>query len=185
MPPASLRGLRAHLHALAPPSRHGLLPLDAGAIDHALGGGLPLGALHTIEGAGIEAETGASQAWFLAMLLSRLPGTSPIFWVAQTADLYPPGLVSLGFNPARLIQIRTISENETLAITETLLRSGAAAAVIAELGRTGHLSGRRLHMAALSHGTICFALRRFPYGRKPAEPLTATVTNWRITTRPA
>jgi hypothetical protein len=185
VPPASLHGLRAHLHALTPPSRHGHLALDAGAIDHALGGGLTLGALHSIEGAGIEAETGAAQAWFLATLLGRLPGTAPIFWVAQTTDLYPPGLVSLGFDPARLIQIHTISQNETLAVTETLLRSGACAAVIAELGRTGHLSSRRLHMAALSQGTTCFMLRRFPHGRKPTDMLAAAVTSWCVTPAPS
>jgi hypothetical protein len=183
---ASLQGLRAHLHAIAPPARHGHLALDGGAIDHALGGGLTLGALHSIEGQAIQVETGAAPAWFAASLLRHIPGTAPLFWVAQTTDLYPPGLTTLNLDPARLIHIRTIAEDETLAVTETLLRSGASAAVVAEAGRIARLAGHRLQMAALSHGTTCFLLRRFPWGSPPqADTITAAVTSWRIPPAPS
>lgn len=187
---ASLEGLRAHLHTIAPPARHGRLTLDGGTIDRALGGGLPLGALHSVEGQAIQAETGAAPACFLISLLRHIPGDAPLFWVAQSTDLYPPGLSALHFNPARLIHIRTIAEDETLAVTETLLRSGAAAAVVAEAGRIARLAGHRLQMAALSQGTTCFILRRFPWGhphgRAPhTSDLTAAVTSWRITPAPS
>jgi protein ImuA len=52
-------------------------------MDAALGGGLALGALHSIEGAGIEAETSAAPTAFLATLLARLPGHRKILWIAQ------------------------------------------------------------------------------------------------------
>ena len=72
--PHILNTLRRQMQEIAPPARHGRMRIDGGAMDAALGGGLPLGALHLIEGAGIEAETGAAQAQFLLPLLARLPG---------------------------------------------------------------------------------------------------------------
>jgi len=173
--PHILNTLRRQMQEIAPPARHGRMRLDGGAMDAALGGGLPLGALHLIEGAGIEAETGAAQAQFLLPLLARLPGA--LFWLAPIADLYPPGLRAAGFDPARLIQIRTDAQ-DTLGIFETILRSRAAVAVVAEVEAIPHLAGRRLHMACLAGATTGFALRRFAHGRKPTADLTAAVTRW-------
>jgi hypothetical protein len=62
---------------MAPPVRHGVLALDGGAVDTALGGGLGLGALHVVEGGALEAETGAVPAAFLATVLSRLGEPRP------------------------------------------------------------------------------------------------------------
>jgi protein ImuA len=171
-----LRRLRDAMTSIA----HGALALDGGAMDAALGGGLALGALHEITAQGIEAEFAASPAAFLAALLARLPTGRPIFWVALLGDLYPPGLIAFGLDPARLIQLRATSDDEALAIAETLLRAGVATAVVAEIGRAGPLAGRRLQLACLGRGTTGFVLRRFPHGARASEPLTAAVTRWRI-----
>jgi protein ImuA len=183
--PVPIARLRAQLAALAPPARHGVLALDGGAIDTALGGGLARGALHTVEGVGLEAETGAVPAAFLATLLARLADTRPLFWLAPTTDLYPPGLLTHGLDPARLIQLRTGDGDETLAAMETLLRSAAPSAVVAETGRVGKLAGRRLQLACLGSGVTGFLLRRWPYGRRPAEEITAAVTRWRLAPAPS
>lgn len=183
--PISIERLRAQMHALAPVSRHGVLALDGGAMDAALGGGLTLGALHTVEGVGIEAETGAIPAAFVARLLARLDDPRPVMWIAPSTDLYAPGLIGLGFDPARLIQLRSPGDQESWAAMEITLRSATAAAVITEGGQLGTLAGRRLHMACLRSGSTGFVLRRWPYGRKTAEPIVAAVTSWRLSAAPS
>ena len=185
MPPLDLTQLRARLTALAPPSRHGVLALDGGAVDAALGGGLALGALHAVEGAGVEIETAAAPAAFLAGLLARMPVGKPAFWISATPDLYAPGLIGCGFDPARLIQLHCLDATEALAAMERLLRSAAAQAVVAEIGGVGRLAGRRVQMACLGSGTSGFLLRRWPHGRRAAEEITAAVTRWRIGPAPS
>ena len=93
-------------------------------------GGLALGSLHEVAANGIEAETGAVAAGFIACLLARLPGT--LVWIAPQTDLYAPGLLSLGLDPGRLVLVQTRDDDETLAAMEAVLREGAAAAVVAE-----------------------------------------------------
>jgi protein ImuA len=161
------------------------MALDGGPMDAALGGGLALGALHTIEGAGIEAETASVPAAFLATLLARLHDTRPVFWISPCADLYAPGLLAYGFDPARLIQLRCRHDDETLATMETLLRSAAPCAVIAEAARAGKLAGRRLQLACLGAGVTGFLLHRWPYGRRAGEDVTAAVSRWRIAPSPS
>jgi protein ImuA len=124
-------------------------------------------------------------AAFLANLLARLADPRPVFWLAPTTDLYAPGLLGLGFDPARLIQLRTTNDDETLAAMETLLRSRSPAAVVAEAGRVGKLAGRRLQLACLGAGVTGFLLRRWPYGRRDCEDITAAVTRWRLAPAPS
>lgn len=188
MPPSvsqPLARLRSQIAAIAPPARHGVLALDGGCVDAALGGGLALGALHEAQGAGIEAETCAIPAAFLAKILARMPTAKPVFWISPVADLYAPGLIGLGFDPARLIQLRSASDDEALAAMETLLRSKAAACVVTEAGKIGPLAGRRLQMACLGSGCTGFILRRWPHGKRAAEPVAAAVTRWRLGPSPS
>ncbi len=167
------------------PASHDAMPLDGGALDAALGGGLRLAALHEITTRGLDVECAAAPARFLAALLTRLPGTAPLFWVARCCDLYPPGLMALGLDPARLIQLRATSDDEALGLMETILRAGVAAAVVGEIGRAGPLAGRRLQLSCLGRGSTGFVLRRFPFGAHPAAPLTAAVSRWQITAAPS
>jgi protein ImuA len=68
-----LTALRDRIRRLEQPARHGVLPFGAAAIDTALpGGGLALGALHEIVGAGGDEEDGAASAGFAAGILARL-----------------------------------------------------------------------------------------------------------------
>lgn len=185
----TLEGLRARMSAMAPPTRHGVIALDGADMDQALGGGLALGALHVVEGAGIEAETGAVPAAFLACLLQRLIGRDkaarPVFWISASTDLYAPGLLGHGFDPACLIQLCPASDDEALSAMEMLLRSAAPAAVVSEIGRVGRLAGQRLQMACLGSGCTGFVLRRWPHGRRAAEEITAAVTRWRLGPAPS
>jgi protein ImuA len=183
--PALLHSLRAQLHALAPRARCGVLPFGDTRIDGCFAeGGLALGGLHEVAGDGIEAETGAVAAGFIACLLGRLPGA--LVWIAPQMDLYVPGLLPYGLDPGRLVLVQTPDDDETLAAMETVLRAGAAAAVVAEVGRLGRIASRRLQLACLKRGATGFVLRRWPHGRGNATAEeTAAVTRWRIAPAPS
>jgi protein ImuA len=183
--PALLHSLRAQLHALAPRARHGVLRFGDARLDGCFAeGGLALGALHEVAADGIEAETGAVAAGFIACLLARIAGT--LVWIAPQTDLYAPGLLTLGLDPGRLVLVRTDDDDETLAAMEVVLREGAAAAVVAEAGRLGRIASRRLQLACLKRGATGFLLRRWPHGRKAAAAeATASVTRWRIAPAPS
>jgi protein ImuA len=183
--PALLHSLRAQLHALAPRARYGVLRFGDARIDDCFAeGGLALGALHEVAADGIEAETGAVTAGFIACLLARLPGT--LVWIAPQTDLYAPGLLSLGLDPGRLVLVQTHDDDATVAAMEAVLREGAAAAVVAEAGRLGRIPSRRLQLACLKRGATGFVLRRWPHGRTTAAAeATASVTRWRVAPAPS
>src|SRR5438552_2676207 len=74
---SSLLALRDQIRHIERPARHGVLPFGVTALDCALpGGGLALGAVHEILGAGGDEEDGAAAAGFAAGILARL-GTGP------------------------------------------------------------------------------------------------------------
>ena len=183
--PALLHSLRAQLLALQPRARHGVLPFGDIRVDACFpANGLPLGALHEVAADGVEAETGAVGAGFIACLLARLPG--PLVWIAPQADLFAPGLPACGLDPTRLTLVQTRSDEETLAAMETVLREGVAAGVVAEGKKLGRIASRRLQLACLKRGSTGFVLRRWPYGRTHATPEeTAAVTRWRIAPAPS
>jgi protein ImuA len=181
--PALLHSLRTQLQALQPRARHGVLAFGDARVDACFpAGGLPLGGLHEVAADGVEAETGAAGAGFIACLLARLPGQ--LVWIAPQPDLYPPGLPAFGLDPSRLVLVQTRTDEETLAAMETVLREGAAA-VVAEAGRLGRIPSRRLQLACLKRGSTGFVLRRWPYGRKTTPEDTASMTRWRVGSAPS
>jgi protein ImuA len=186
---------------MAAGARHGVLAL-APELDASLGGGLALGALHEMEpGEGTEAQMAAGCTWLAARLLARIPGntTRPALWVARQCDLYAPGLLGCGLDPARLVLARARDDTAVLAAMEAGLRSGAFAAVVGEAGRLPRLAGQRLQMACLRHGTTGLLLRRWPQGKPVGKPVgrpaagpgwapqeaPAAVTRWRIGPAPS
>lgn len=157
---------------------------DARVDAHLPGGGLAIGQLHEIGAAAMEAETGAAAAGLAAALLAPLPGS--VLWIASCCDLYPPGLLSCGLDPGRLLLVRTQDDAETLRAMETALREGGAGAVLGEVGRFGRLAARRLQLACLGSGVTGFVLRRWPYGRKSdPEEGNAVATRWRLSPLPS
>jgi protein ImuA len=183
--PALLHSLRTQLQALQPQARHGVLAFGEPRVDGCFpAGGLPLGGLHEVAADGIEAETGAAGAGFIACLLARLPGQ--LVWIAPQPDLYAPGLPAFGLDPSRLVFVQTRTDEETLAAMETTLREGTAAAVVAEAGRVGRIPSRRLQLACLKRGSTGFVLRRWPYGQKEAAAgESAAMTRWRLAPAPS
>src|SRR5205085_5745326 len=85
-PPASLTSLRDRVRQIEAPARHGVLPFDVPAIDRALPeGGLALGAVHEILGAGGDEEDGAAAAGFVAGILARLGPHSAAAFAPEAA----------------------------------------------------------------------------------------------------
>lgn len=159
----------------------GLPALDA----HLPGGGLALGALHEVAGAGPDIEHGAAAALFAAGILARLPG--PVLWVVERHDLFAPGLAAAGLHPARVLYAEAGRPHRVLLVLEEGLRAPGLAAVVGEVsGRLTLTASRRLQLAAEASGTLAIALRRSRRHDDPAlsEPSAAT-TRWRVATLPS
>jgi len=191
--------------------RHGVLPFGVAALDRALpSGGLALGALHEILGAGGDEEDGASAAGFAAGIAGRLADPSLrlpaadslqkqreaagglVLWCLKRGDLYGPGLAAHGLDPARIAMVRAARDDDILWALEEGLRTpsspGGIAAVIGEIGRLPMVAARRLQLAAERSGILALVLRRWRTGAEAEaerERPSAAVTRWRVASLPS
>jgi protein ImuA len=174
------------------------------------GGGLALGAVHDITGAGSDEEDGAAAAGFAAGILARLGphpvaaiGVGPssaavrdrikgvVLWCLKRPDLYGPGLMAHGLDPARLMLVTASRDDEILWALEEGLRTGPAsglAAVVGEIGRLPMVAGRRLQLAAERSGVTALIVRRWRNAEEAAAERarpSAALTRWRIASLPA
>lgn len=176
---ADLRRVLAAAEGFGKPGA--VLPFGLRVIDDALPwGGLPLAALHEIEGAGGDAEDGAA-ATFLAGILARLAPARPVLWCVQRPDLHPPGLALAGLVAERLLLARAPNERELLWAMEEGLRSRVLAAVVGAVETLSITASRRLQLAAEASGVTGFVLHR---GGRTASA-SAAVTRWRVVAMPS
>ena len=186
--PGPLAALRERIRHIEQPASHGVLPFGVAAIDRALpGGGLALGAVHEILGIGGDEEDGAAACGFIAGLLARLR-MGPVLWCVKRPDLYGPGLLAHGLDPARLVIVTAPRDEDILWAIEEGLRAPGLVAVIGEIGRLPLVAGRRLQLAAERSGITAFLLRRWRNSEEAArerERPSAAVTRWRIAALPA
>ena len=158
--------------------------MGSAEIDSALPhGGLALGALHEIAGAGPDTEHGAAAALLTAGILSRMAG--PVLWAMEYADLFAPGLAGAGLHPDRVVFAE--AGKEVLATMEEGLRHPGLSAVVGEIGgRFSLIASRRLQRAAEQTGVLAIALRRSRRFDDPAlmEP-TAAMTRWLVAALPS
>jgi protein ImuA len=176
-----IRRLEAAEHRLA-----GVLPFGLAEIDARLpGGGLALGALHEVAGAGNGVLDGAAAALFTAGIMARTKGQ--ILWCVRNQDLFAPGLAAAGLSADRVIYVEAGDEESALACFEEGLRHGGLAGVVAEIGRLPMTSSRRLQLAAESSGTLGIAIRRWRRQRDAADfgQPTAAATKWRVSVLPS
>jgi protein ImuA len=164
----------------------GVLPFGEVSLDAALpGGGLALGALHEVMGAGPDEEDGAVAAAFAAGIAARLVRHrgAPILWCLGGDDLYGPGLAAHGLPLDRLLTLRCRSDVDCLWALEEGVRSGALAGIVGELAILPPAAGRRLQLAAEASGITMLLLRRWREGRVAARQRLApsvAVTRWRV-----
>jgi protein ImuA len=164
----------------------GVLPLDLPPIDARLPrGGLALGRLHRVAGAGGDA-AGAAATGFAARLLARLQRRGPVLWCTTGNDLYPPALAALGLAPDRLILVRPRDEKGVLAVVEEALRTPGFGAVLAEAVRADLLAERRLQLACETRGTTALLLQRHAVAPAPGRTAaSAAVTRWTVAPAPS
>ena len=198
--PQLLSALRERIRAVeagGAPSR--VLPFGAASLDAALpGGGLALGALHEVAGAGADEEDGAVAAAFAAGILARLAAGGQgegswgeggqVLWCLAGDDLYGPGLAAAGLAPPRLVVARTRSDAETLWAMEEALRGRAVVGVLGAVAALALAAGRRLQLAAEASGVTALVLRRWRTGeiaaRQRGRP-SAAATRWRVAALPS
>jgi len=184
-----LSALRAEIAVLEPAAApRGALPFGDGRLDACLpGGGLALGRWHEFAGEGLDLESAAASAGFVARLAANpAVGLGELVWVLRRDDLHAPGLASLGFPTERLIQVCARDDDEALGVLEDALRTPGVAAAFGEVGEVSLTAGRRLQLACEQGGATGFVLRRRPYGGEAkAEPGTAAATRWTIAPAPS
>ena len=153
---------------LRPRERRGRLCLGVPGLDDVLGGGLPLATLHEIRA--VQSRQGAAAAGFVMAVLARLAeagGASPVVWVSatearrETGGLYAPGLLSLGFDPGRIVEVAARTTNEALWAFEAALASRGVGVAVCELRQVSlDLSAtRRCVLRAREAGVTGFLLR--------------------------
>ncbi len=100
---ASLRAEIARLERGKPISEAPeALPFGVAAIDAQLpADGLLLGAMHELQAAGPDTETGAAPALFAAGILARRPGT--VVWIGRETEVFAAGLLDAGLDPRRVV----------------------------------------------------------------------------------
>jgi protein ImuA len=195
--------LRSRIRRIERPAAatFGVLPFGVAALDRAMpGGGLQLGAVHEIMGAGGDEEDGAAAAGFAAGILARIgirgagihgagihgDRAGAVLWCLKRADLYGPGLATHGLDPARLVQVSAPRDDRILWALEEGLRAGRGAglaAVVGEVGRLPMVASRRLQLAAERAGVTALLLRRWRTGGEAASERnrpSAATTRWRV-----
>src|SRR5277367_5639715 len=161
-PKTRLAALRAEIAAL----EHGVRPTaevlgfgDARIDGRLPGGGLALRSWHAFAGEGLDLETAAASAAFVARLATPLARRGELVWVLRRDDLHAPGLAGLGFPADRLIQVCARDDHEALAVMEDALRTPGVAAVFGEVGEVDLTAGRRLQLACEQSLATGFVLR--------------------------
>lgn len=179
-----LAGLKARIAALEAGTRTlgAVLPFGDERVDACLpGGGLGLGRWHEFIGEGLEVETAASAAAFVAALARPLAGKGQIVWVVRRDDLFAPGLAGLGLPPQRLIGVCARDEAEALAVLEDALGTVGVAAAVGEVEAVNLTAGRRLQLACERQGSTGLVIRRRPYGGEARrETGSASASRWKI-----
>ena len=180
--------LRQTLRALEKPAgfegEAGAMPFGIGAIDAALGGGLPRGALHEIAAAS-EAHVAAATGFTLALAArerARVCWVAADMALAESGALYGGGLEPLGLAPERLLSVAAARPRDLLWAMEEALRCRAVHAVIGEWrhGAIDSVAVRRLSLAAADSGTLAFMLRA-----KPAADTSTAATRWIVGATPS
>ena len=118
-------------------------------------------------------------------------GEGIVLWCLKRSDLYGPGLMTHGLDPARLVLVTAPRDDEILWALEEGLRAGPAsglAAVVGELGRLPMVAGRRLQLAAERSGVTALVLRRWRNAAEAAaerDRPSAALTRWRVSALPS
>lgn len=184
----SLANLKVKMGAIE--GRHcrgtgGVVPLRTSAVDFVLGGGLSRGAMHEVFAS---RQTDASTACGFGLVLAlQAAGVRPVVWArhdyaaSEAGGLHAPGLVELGFDPARLIMVCARSSIDALRAGAEATACRALGAVMIEVWGDPAVvdltATRRLSIAAAASGVTLMMIRT---GARPAP--SAASTRWSVKT---
>jgi len=119
---------------------------------------------------------------FLAGLLQHiLPQQAYTLWISTWRRLYPPALRAFGLDPSRVIFVDIPRNKEALWAFEEALKSGAVAAVVAELPNISFTESRRLQLA-VEDSQVTGLLHR--YQPRQEHPI-ASISRWQIQVAPS
>ncbi len=151
------------------------------------GRGLPLHRWHELGGEGMEDETAAAPAAFVALLARPLLEKGPAVWIARRDDLHPPGLAGLGFPAGGLIEVWVRDEAQALAAAEDALGASGVGAVVVEAQACDLTAGRRLQLACEKGQATGFLIARRPFGggAQGTAGGSAAATRWSIAPAPS
>jgi protein ImuA len=169
------------------PSAETLFALGHDAIDRRLGGGLTRGRLHELFA--IDPHDHAAAIGFALMLAIRA-GSGPVVWVRQDGavraggPIHAPGMVELGFDPTRLIEVLVPDEKALLRAAGDAVRCPDVGVLLVEPWKAARAidltASRRLATAAEKSGVTILMIRA------EADPgPSAAHSRWRIAAAPA
>ena len=145
--------------------------------------GLLLGAMHELQAAGPDTETGAAPALFAAGILARRPGT--VVWIGRETEVFAAGLLDAGLDPRRVVFVDA-GKSGLLAMEEALGVADVAGVVCELEGRLDLVTSRRLQLAAEGSEVLGLLIRR---SRRFDDPVlrqpSAAATRWRIAALPS
>ncbi len=179
---ARLQGL-AHPPAQAPQTPR--LPLDNGAIDTCLTGGLMINALHEVRCA-LARDAGCAIGFVLALLsLLAAKHRGRVLWItdpavaAENLNLFPHAVRAYGLDPDRFVMVHPLDARTAMwAADEAAGCAGLTACVLHLKGNPAALdltAGRRLTLRAQKSGVFTVLLRQ-----SGAAQAGAAATRWCI-----
>lgn len=161
--------------------------LGIGALDAALGGGLPARRVHEIVPHAVF-QLG-SAAGFALGLAARAQRRGALVWIqqgqaaAEGGAPYGSGAGDYGFAASRFLIVKTATPKDALWAAEESLRCSGVAAVIIELQGAGDAADltatRRLNLVAQEHGALPLLLRQ-----QRVRGTSAAATRWIVRAAP-
>jgi len=184
---AALRARIGAIEGVGPSGDAALFALGHDMLDARLGGGLARGRLHELFAA--DPIDQPSVTGFALMLAMRL-GDGPLLWLRQdggvrgAGGLYAPGLVDLGCDPSRIIEVQAPDEIALLRAAGDAVRCQQLAAVLIEPWKAPRAfdltASRRLSITAEKTGVTVLLLR------SAADPgPSAAHTRWQVRSIPS
>lgn len=182
--------LKARIATIAgerPSGDAALFTLGHAALDARLGGGMARGRLHELFA--MDRVYQPCVTGFALMLVMRM-GDGPVLWLRQddsvhgSGRLNPPGLVDLGFDPTRIIEVQAPDEKALLRAAGDAARCPQLVAVLIEPWKAARVftltASRRLSIAAEKSGVTLFLLRN---GADPSP--SSAHSRWRVRAIPS
>lgn len=134
----------------------------------------PLAAVHEFVCSCAEDKT-ASTGFIAGLLSALLKNGGACMWIGTTQQVFPPGLLSFGIDPSRIIFSTLPRAKEQLWVMEEALKCDSLCAVVGDISQLDFTASRRLQLAVEQSKVTGFLIRQAKHINT-----TACVSRWRI-----